>query len=74
MFLLLAICLSVQDVKTNVCWALCRQDSYDTGSYDKKHDSCICGLRKNYKEYTDKQLKVFPKQKGKEQEDATVIW
>jgi len=52
-------CYTTQDVKTNVCWALCRQDGYDTGAYEQKTDSCICGQRKEYKEYTQTVLKII---------------
>lgn len=53
-------CLTFKDVKNNVCWALCRQDTYDTGYYDKAGDSCICGLKKSYKDATDKALRIAP--------------
>ncbi len=52
-------CYTSSDVKMNVCWALCRQDGFDTGSYEQKSDSCICGQRKEYKEYTKTVLKIL---------------
>lgn len=56
-----AECLSKDDIKTNVCWALCRADGFDTGFFETKSDSCVCGQRKKYKEITDKVIRVLPK-------------
>lgn len=53
-------CYTVADVKTNVCWALCRHDGYDTGSYEVKSDSCVCGEKREYKEFTKAAIKILP--------------
>jgi hypothetical protein len=49
------------DVKNSVCWAMCRSEGFDTGFFEIKTDSCICGQRKRFKDITDKALKVVPK-------------
>ena len=55
---LVAATLTVKDVKGAVCWALCRQDSYDTGFYQPSTDECLCAVKKKYREITDKRLLV----------------
>ena len=52
MVIVVIICYSKVDIKNNVCWALCRNDGADTGSYEQKTNNCICGYRKNFKEIT----------------------
>ena len=54
-------CLTENDVKNRVCWAMCRGEGFDTGFFEIKTDSCICGQRKKFKDITDKALKVIPK-------------
>lgn len=46
------------DSRTEVCWALCRHDGYDTGYYLEKGKACVCGQRKVYEEFTETKLTV----------------
>ncbi len=58
-FLALLVCLSLFDVKEKVCWAVCRHDGFDTGTYLKKDDRCLCGTKMtSFKEYTDTVIKI----------------
>lgn len=59
--LITAVCYTKMDMKNGICWALCRQDGYDTGTFQAKRNICICGNVKEFKEYTDKIIKVEPK-------------
>lgn len=45
-------------IKMKVCWALCRQDGYDTGSYEEKGDSCLCSNRQKFKDLSSVRMKV----------------
>lgn len=54
-------CYLEADIKSAVCWALCRQDGATTGSYTK--GSCICGFEKDFKEYTEPVIKILPPRK-----------
>lgn len=40
------------EVKAKVCWAMCRESGYDTGSYVSTEDVCLCGVRKPWEEFT----------------------
>lgn len=51
-----APCYTEQDMKTNVCWALCRQDGYDTGAYVSHVDSCSCAHFKKFREMTEQRI------------------
>ena len=51
---------SKAEIRVQVCWALCRHDGADTGSYELKTDSCICGFRKKYEEMTEQTLTLGP--------------
>lgn len=44
------------EVKTKVCWAMCRRDGYDTGEFVA--DACLCGVKKPWEEFTGVTLKV----------------
>jgi len=55
---LLLNCYTQVDVKTNVCWALCKQEGADTGLYDEKKDACVCGYVKNFRDYTKSVIKI----------------
>lgn len=46
------------DSHTDVCWALCRHDGYDTGYYAEK--ACVCGLKLVYSEFTQTKLTIPP--------------
>ena len=59
-----ATCYTKEDVQTNICWAVCRIDGFDTGSFEVKTKSCICGQRRKFSEVTDKTIKVVPKKKS----------
>lgn len=56
-------CYTAIDIKTNVCWALCRQDGADLGYYQPKLGSCICGFKHDFKEYTKSVLKIISEPK-----------
>lgn len=51
-----AKCFSLADVRGQVCWALCRQDGYEAGSYVAKGESCLCSHVVKFKEITDPRL------------------
>jgi hypothetical protein len=53
-------CVQSNEIKKHVCWALCRKDTADTGYYDQKSKSCVCGFKKKYEEATNQTLKVTP--------------
>lgn len=51
-------CVSELEVRGKVCWALCRQEGFDTGTYRKEEDSCLCGNFKKWEDATATSLKV----------------
>ncbi len=46
------------DLKSSVCWALCRQDGYYTGSYEKVSDQCMCANPQKFKDITKQAIKI----------------
>ncbi len=44
--------------KTAICWALCRNDGYNSGYYETKKKICSCVREINYREFTDVKFKV----------------
>lgn len=51
-------CYSAQQLRQSLCWALCRHEGFDTGTYEPKKDKCVCGVLKDFKEMTNPVLKV----------------
>lgn len=43
-------CYTAIDIKNSVCWAVCKHDGFDVGSY--RDSVCICGYKYGYKDYT----------------------
>lgn len=66
---ILVACLSLSDVKNSLCWGLCRQEGFDTGTFELKTDSCVCGVKRKFRDITDKQIRVIPKHKTERDED-----
>ena len=58
-----AVCISPADVKSKICWALCRTDGAHTGFYDEKEKACICGFIHDFKVFTEAVLVVPRKHK-----------
>lgn len=53
-------CFSLSEVRGSICWALCRSDGSDTGSYDESAHSCICGTKRDFREITAQAIKILP--------------
>lgn len=51
-------CFTENDVKANVCRALCRTDGYDTGTYVPHTKECGCTHFKKFHEITEQRLIV----------------
>lgn len=45
-------------IKSAVCWALCRRDGYDSGSYMPAKKSCACTLLKSFEAETESVIKI----------------
>jgi hypothetical protein len=58
---LLVACLTVLDLRTAVCDALCKQDGYDGGSYQQKLDSCACSHLVKFEVATEKKTIIKPR-------------
>ncbi len=56
-------CLKTTEAKSTICWAICRTEGFDTGYFEARNDSCICGQRRRFKEITEKSLRIVPKNK-----------
>ncbi len=46
------------NVREGICWALCRNDGYNSGYYETKKKICSCVREINYREFTDVKFKV----------------
>lgn len=53
-------CYTSTDMKSYVCWALCRQEGASTGKYLDKKRTCLCGIEKDFKEFTESVIKILP--------------
>lgn len=53
-------CYSLGDIRSAVCFALCRSDGSDLGHYEEKSHACVCGIRKDFKEITRVGIKILP--------------
>lgn len=51
-------CYTEAEVKAKICWAVCRKDGADTGTYAPKTGNCVCGFEKDFKEYTEPTLTI----------------
>lgn len=59
--IVVAKCFSLAEVRGQVCWALCRNDGYETGSYLAKSESCLCGHVVKFKELTEPRIIIRSK-------------
>lgn len=50
---------SVFEIKSAICWALCRRDAYDSGAYEPKSGKCSCIALKDFSEYTKPNLEIY---------------
>ncbi len=55
--------------KSAICWALCRNDGYNSGHYEEKKKVCSCVREINYREFTDVRIKVPIRARVKEREE-----
>jgi hypothetical protein len=51
-------CYSLADMKSYVCWALCRQEEYESGYYSGKDDDCNCVHKVKFKEMADMKIHI----------------
>lgn len=64
---LMIVCYTQTDIKSAICWAMCRRDGGDTGRYESLTNECVCGYKKDYTEYTDTTIRIRPSvEKAKE--------
>lgn len=63
----LSTCISQSDVKSKICWALCRaSEGAYTGYYIEEKKSCICGFLHKFEVFTEAVIRIprQPKIKG----------
>lgn len=54
-----------RQLKSAACWALCRQDEFDTGYYVEKEDNCWCVSKRRFRDASAVKLSIprAPEQK-----------
>lgn len=54
-------CFDMDQVRSYACYVMCRRIGADTGRFQKKSFSCICGYKEVYQDYDSiKEIKVIP--------------
>lgn len=49
------------ELRSAICWALCRNDGYDSGSYVRQTKKCACSVHREFLDLTRVILKVNPR-------------
>lgn len=58
-------CYTEIDIRVRICWAICRHDGSDSGTYVPKTGKCRCGTDRDFNDLVDPKIEILtPRMEG----------